>query len=104
MAKKQDPMVAMANSKVLIQLIQSVEKLLLDPLWSSILGWQYVGENNSFKWYDQAALYTGIIDINRARADIDSTAALEVAKVAVDLAKSGAMDLSEAYAIARYGA
>lgn len=77
-----------ADALVAIELIQSLTKLAQDPLWSSLLGWWWVQKRSDLGWDDRTALRMGIIDINRARANVEGTAILTVLDQATSLVDS----------------
>ncbi|GAH95270.1 unnamed protein product [marine sediment metagenome] len=86
MARRKSDAVRVAEVQAQINLHSLLAKLLTDPLISSILAFEWIQRLSKLGWDDRQKLMIGTIDINRARAQIDSTAAIEVIKASAGAA------------------
>lgn len=97
MSKRKDRTVHIVDdTKVAIELIRAGVTLAQDPLISSLVAWYWVQKRSDLGIDDRAALRVGIIDINRARAGVESSIAIEMMDRAISLFK----DIGSASALA----
>lgn len=85
MAKK--PKSYVDETALAIHLLDTFTRLAQDPLLSSLGAWWWIQKKSGLGWDDRAALRVGVIDINRARAGVESSIALEMIDRAVALTK-----------------
>lgn len=75
-----------ANALVSVELIRAFTKLAQDPLVSTMVAWWWLQQESNLGWDDRQVLKVGIIDINRSRANIDSSIIFDFARESAGLA------------------
>lgn len=96
------------DALIAIELIRTAKDLIQDPLLSSLYAWYWIQKRSGLGWDDRAALRLGVIDINAARAKVDSSIVVQamsnVAGMAGDLAKGLGIAKAGAPAALAHGA
>ncbi|GAH94389.1 unnamed protein product, partial [marine sediment metagenome] len=92
--------VRIAEAAVRVKALDVFQTLMQDPLWSTMVGFWLQADVLGFSFLEKQLVRTGIIDINRARANVESTVLLELTKQTIDLVKSLGTSLAIAKASA----
>ncbi|GAI14767.1 unnamed protein product, partial [marine sediment metagenome] len=98
--KAKSDQVRIAEAAVRVKALDVFQTLMQDPLWSTMVGFWLQADVLGFSTLEKGLVRVGIIDINRARANVESTVLLELTKQSIDLVKS----LGTSLAIAKAGA
>lgn len=88
MSKKQNKQVHYIDDTALaVEIVRGIFTLAQDPLISSLYSYWWVQKRSDLGIDDRAALRLGIIDINRARAGVESSVAFELMDRATGIIK-----------------